>query len=138
MKTPLSITKWLTVLAFASISLQPATVLAQGTMFTYQGRLLDGANPATGKYDLRFNVYDAASAGSLIAGPVTNTAVPVTNGLFVATIDFGAGVFTGPARWLEIGVRSNTVPVTFAPLGSRQQLTPAPYAIMANSASNVL
>jgi len=32
---------------------------AQGTAFTYQGRLNDGANPASGIYDLRFAIYDA-------------------------------------------------------------------------------
>jgi hypothetical protein len=31
-----------------------AQVFAQGTAFTYQGRLYDGANPADGIYDLRF------------------------------------------------------------------------------------
>ena len=29
---------------------------AQGTAFTYQGRLNDGGNPANGIYDLRFTV----------------------------------------------------------------------------------
>ena len=31
---------------------------AQGTAFTYQGRLNDAANPANGVYDLRFAIYD--------------------------------------------------------------------------------
>ena len=39
----------------------------------------------------------------MVAGP----GVPVTNGLFTVTLDFGTSVFTGPARWLEIGVRTN-------------------------------
>jgi len=29
---------------------------AQTTAFTYQGRLNDGANPASGNYDLRFTI----------------------------------------------------------------------------------
>ncbi len=29
-------------------------VLAQGTAFTYQGRLMDGGNSANGNYDLSF------------------------------------------------------------------------------------
>src|SRR5438093_7038473 len=44
-------------LAFLSLSTlnpQLSTLFAQGTAFTYQGRLNDGANPASGSYDLRF------------------------------------------------------------------------------------
>jgi hypothetical protein len=106
---------------------------AQGTAFTYQGRLNDSGVPANGKYDLRFTLYDALSVGSLVAGPVTNSPVTVTNGLFVVTLDFGAGVFTGPARWLEVGARSNAVVVDFTVLNPRQQLTPTPYAITAEN-----
>jgi len=113
-------------------------VSAQGTAFTYQGRLNDGTNPATGIYDLRLTIYDSTnSPGVIIAGPLTNATTTVNNGLFTVGLDFGAGVFTGPARWLEIGVRTNGSP-TFATLAPRQALTPSPYAIMAGSASNLL
>jgi len=30
---------------------------AQGTMFTYQGRLKEGTQPAAGMYDLRFELF---------------------------------------------------------------------------------
>ena len=36
---------------------------AQGTAFTYQGRLNDGGIPATGNYDLAFTLYSAISGG---------------------------------------------------------------------------
>ncbi len=58
MKTNLLIIKWLTVLTFSIISLQLSTVFAQGTAFTYNGRLNDGTNPATGSYDLTFTLYN--------------------------------------------------------------------------------
>ena len=32
--------------------------LAQGTAFTYQGRLNDAAGPANGNYDMQFKLYD--------------------------------------------------------------------------------
>lgn len=102
-----------------------------GTKFSYQGRLLDGANPANGTYDLRFTLYDSLS--SLVAGPETNAAVAVSNGLFTVALDFGAGVFTGPSRLLEIGVRSNTVAADFTVLTPRTELTPTPYAITAEN-----
>ena len=56
-------------------------VLAQGTAFTYQGRLLINGNVTNGLYDLRFNLYDALTLGSLVAGPKTNSPVAVSNGL---------------------------------------------------------
>ena len=111
---------------------------AQGTAFMYQGRLNDGGNPANGNYDLRFTIYDSTNIpGTVIAGPLTNSATAVSNGLFTANLDFGPGVFTGPARWLDIGVRTNGSTNGFVVLSPRQMLTPTPYAIFANSASNL-
>src|SRR5437899_9834832 len=104
------------------------STLAQGTAFTYQGRLNDAGSPANGTYDLRFRLYDALAAGTLISGPVTNLAVPVSNGLFTVKIDFGS-VFPGASRFMEIAARSNTVAVNFTAVTPRQELTPTPYAI---------
>ena len=113
-------------------------VPAQGTAFTYQGRLNDGAVPAAGVYDLRFTIYDSTNLpGVVVAGPLTNSATAVSNGLFTVILDFGAGVFTGPALWLEIGVRTNGGPA-FTALAPRQPLTASPYAILAGNASNLL
>lgn len=102
---------------------------AQGTSFTYQGRLKESGNPANGSYDLRFVIWDAPSAGNCLDVIVTNAATSVSNGLFTVTLDFGS-VFDGNARWLEIGVRTNGGS-TFITLTPRQALTAAPYAIYA-------
>jgi len=136
MKTKLRIAGWL-LLAISTFNLQPSTGFAQGTAITYQGRLSSGTNPAGGFYDLRFTTYDALANGNAIGGPLTNAAVFVTNGLFTVTLDFGAGIFAGNARWLDIAVRTNGA-AGFTPLSPRQKLTPAPYAVMANTASNLL
>ena len=111
----------------------PLSLLAQGTAFTYQGRLNDGASAANGSYDLVFSLYDAAGNGTQVGGSVTNAATGVTNGLFTATLDFGTGVFTGNACWLEIGVRTNGGGA-FASLSPRQPLTASPYALYAPNA----
>src|SRR3954467_12296443 len=88
--------------------LAPLYIYAQGTAFTYQGALSDAAVPANGNYDFRFIAYDAAGGGSVAGGPVTNSAVAVSNGLFTTTLDFGNLTFAnGAARWLEIAVRTN-------------------------------
>ena len=100
---------------------------ALGTAFTYQGQLKKGGNPVNGVCDFRFNLWDAADAGTLI-GTRTKTNVPVSNGLFtIPDLDFGA-VFAGDARWLQIAVKcaGDSGYVTLSP---RQPLTPAPYAL---------
>jgi hypothetical protein len=114
-----------------------ATVaITQGTAFTYQGQLTDGGQPANGIYDLRFAIYANASGGSPVAGPITNSLVGVTNGLFTVALDFGAGVFTGAERWLEIAVRA-TGAGAFTNLSPRQPITPTPYALHAGSAASL-
>src|SRR4029077_14995588 len=70
-------------------------------------------------------------------GPETNSSTAVSGGMFTVALDFGSGVFTGPARWLEIGVRTNGSG-NFTTLSPRQPLLPTPYAILAKSASNLL
>jgi hypothetical protein len=114
-----------------------ATALAQGTTaFTYQGRLTDGVNPATGTYDLRFTLYDTASGPGTAGSPVPKLGTGITNGLFTVTLDFGAGLFTGAARWLEIAAKTNGAS-TYVTLTPRQALTPAPYALYAPSAGSL-
>src|SRR5689334_3848505 len=100
-----------------------------GTAMTYQGRLASGGIPVNGVYDLAFSLYDAATNGSQIGVSVTNSSVLVSNGLFVATLDFGSNAFTGEGRWLEIAVRSGVN--SFTILSPRQALSAAPYAISA-------
>jgi FG-GAP-like repeat/Dockerin type I domain len=119
------------------LNLQLSPLFAQGTAFTYQGRLTDGGSPANGIYDLRFGIYDSSNVpGNLIAGPLTSSAIGVTNGLFTVTLDFGPGVFTGPDRWLDIAARTNGG--TFATLVPRQRLAPSPYAITAGNVSGTV
>jgi hypothetical protein len=121
------------------LAFSPAHPLfAQGTAFTYQGQLNDSGSPANGNYDLQFTIYDSTNLpGNVIAGPITNSATAVSNGLFTVALNFGPGVFTGPARWLDIGVRTNGSGGAFTSLSPRQLLTPTPYAIFANTASNL-
>jgi trimeric autotransporter adhesin len=109
------------------------STLAQGTAFTYDGRLNDAGSQANGSFDLTFTLFATNALGQALAGTVTNAATQVSNGLFTVIIDFGAGQFTGGDRWLEIGVRSNGVTGAFTVLSPRQMLTPTPYAIYAAS-----
>lgn len=139
MKTGLhSLLAALTILAGVhSATAQPVTA------FTYQGRLNNGTNPASGSYDLSFALYNAVTSGSQVGGTVTNLVVGVTNGLFTTTLDFGGAPMTGSPfwlpgspLWLQILVRTNGNS-TFTPLTPRQALTPTPYAIFAYTANAV-
>jgi hypothetical protein len=109
----------------------------QGTAFTYQGVLNFNGGTPSGNYDFQVRIYDGptGNGGFGISGPFLN--VPVANGVFTLTLDFGSAVFTGCAtRWLEIDVRaSGTSP--FYTLSPRTQLTPTPYAISAYVACSV-
>jgi hypothetical protein len=121
----------LTAVAVLTASGQDAAPQAPlGTAFTYQGRLQAGDQPVEGPCDLAFRLYDDPVAGSPVAAPITATVV-LSDGLFTQALDFGAGVFTGDARWLDIRVLCPG-DAAFTPLG-RQALTAAPYAHYAGS-----
>jgi len=130
MKANLSITGWVVLFGLAAFNFQDASAFAETTAFSYQGRLNNNGNPATGLYDLRFEVWDALANGNMIAGPLTSLATGVTNGLFTVTLDFGNGVFTGPGRWLELDMRTNGNGA-FTALLPRQPVLAAPYALFA-------
>jgi len=109
-------------------------VRAQSTAFTYQGELKLNGSPVTGNYDLQFRLYDSNGPMGQV-GPVLN--VPVANGVFTVTLDFGGAAFVpcGP-RWMEMDVRpaGSGAWTTLAP---RTPVTPAPYAIAAYTACTV-
>jgi hypothetical protein len=125
--------KFLTAAAIMATWLAASQLRAQGTAFTYNGKLNDGANPANGSYDLRFALFTAVTNGNA-AGSLTNTATGISNGLFTVTLDFGS-VFNGSNYWLEIAARTNGGG-TFSTLIPRQPILPTPYAIYAINAGN--
>jgi len=116
------------LLLFTFIS-QFSNAHAQGTAFTYQGRLNSSGSPANGSYDLAFTLFATNTSGVAVAGPVTNIAVAVTNGLFTTLVDFGPGAFTGTSNWLTLAVSTNGAN-SFNTLAPRQQVTPTPYALL--------
>jgi len=116
---------------------QFSTAFAQGTAFSYQGRLNSSGSPANGSYDFRFKLYSDPLGNTQVGASYLTNAIPVTAGLFITTIDFGAGIFTGSNYWLEVDVKTNNAG-SYTVLSPLQVVTPTPYAIMANTASNLL
>jgi len=104
-----------------------SVVLAQTAVFTFQGKLSDGGNPANSNYDLQFKLYDALTGGAQI-GVRTRTDVQVAGGNFTVQLDFAVGAFSGADRFLEIGVRAAGSPDPFTTLSPRQPITSSPYA----------
>jgi len=121
------------LLVLSAFHFQLTTAHAQGTAFTYQGRLNAGASPANGSYDLSFTLFATNTSGVSIGGPLTNSVTAVSNGLFTVTLDFG-NQFPGAERWLEIGVRTNGGSA-FTTLSPRQPLTSTPYAVQSANAA---
>jgi hypothetical protein len=95
-----------------------------------KGSLGDNGNPASGQYDFQFRVFDTALVGTetQIGSSVTVPSVDVTAGVFTVDLDFGASVFTGADRYLEIAVKQ-TNSSTFTTLEPRKLVTSTPYAI---------
>jgi hypothetical protein len=91
---------------FALIS--TAASLPQGTAFTYQGTLSANGHPASGNFDLAFNLFDAATGGAQVGSTVSALQFPVANGAFTIDLDF-PGAFTGNQLWLEVTVGTQTL-----------------------------
>lgn len=118
------------------LNLRLSTCLAQGTAFTYQGRLTDGGNPASGSYDFRFRLSRDSFGDVYIGTSQFFSAQPVIGGQFTVNLDFGTGVFNGSNYWLQVDVKTNGAGsyTTLIPL---QKLMPVPYAMFAHTASNL-
>ncbi|MHC4659812.1 MAG: hypothetical protein ACYS83_11655 [Planctomycetota bacterium] len=100
-----------------------------GTAFTYQGRLIEANQAADGEYDFQFKLYDDDGEDSQVGSDVNKPYVDVIGGYFTVELDFGAGVFDGGARWLDIGVRPAGETGVYSTLSPRQKITPAPYSL---------
>ena len=116
------------VIAWPHTAVQAESV---GNTITYQGQLKESGIPVNGMFDFEFKLWNAPSGGETVGWTVAIRAFEVLNGLFTVPLDFGPGVFTGEARWLEVGVRPNGSSDNYTVLAPRQELTAAPYALYA-------
>jgi hypothetical protein len=110
-----------------------AKAAPMGTAWTYQGRLLDANEVADGLYDFEFSLYDDPCTGSQQGSTLDINDIDVIDGYFTVVLDFGAE-FDGDARWLEIAVRPGVSIDAYDTLIPRQETTPTPYAIYAQTA----
>lgn len=103
---------------------------------TYQGKIDNAGTPANEPYNVAFFVYAEPSGGSPIVFGQEQTNVPVTNGVFTTTFDFGDALWeTMENRWLEVAVRPTAGTGQYTTLTPRQRIGAAPRAIYANKAA---
>jgi len=124
--------------------LSASAAFAQGTAFTFQGKLSDSGSPVNGSFDMQFKLFDAPfdpdhPNSSTQIGPTipmgTPLVVQVTNGVFTVQLDFGATALPGDDRFLEIGIRRNSAE-PYTPLLPRSKITSSPYAIRSLNATD--
>ncbi len=108
---------------------------AQSDVMTYQGRLEKDGVPLDGAANLRVSINDAASGGNELY--FTIASVTAVRGEFtIALGPFGANVFNGSARWVEIAVDDPQIAgLNYVPLTPRQSITASPYSLRAASAA---
>ena len=100
--------------------------------FTAQGVLRDSAGKLqTMAANVTVNLYDAQTAGNVLAGPYVAMAVPVSNGLF--TVTFGdpqlrQKIGSAANVWIEVDVGTDVF--------SRQRMSTQPFALMCQTADS--
>ena len=122
-------------LAAAILLALPLPAFALSNAFSYQGSLNDGGTPASGSYDLQFQLQ--TSAGVNVGAPLVREDVTVAAGLFSVELDFGAAITSGDFR-LQIGVRPGASAGAFTTLSPTTNLRPAPQAQVAGIAAEAV
>ncbi|MHC4645340.1 MAG: hypothetical protein ACYTBJ_07550 [Planctomycetota bacterium] len=116
------------VLGLISCVARVGEAAPMGSAFTYQGRLMDSNYPANDLYEFQFRLYDSPEDGNQLGPNIALRGIEVDDGYFTVALDFGALVYNGDARWLEIHTKPPGTPDPFVTLSPRQELTPTPYA----------
>lgn len=109
--------------AAIAAALGMGAALAHADSFTYHGTLQDGGRPANGAFDIQLTLYSKQSGGVVLAGPVTLTRVPVTNGSFSTNVDFGPTTAAASQGWVDVKV-SPAGSNAFVALDSRSPVEP--------------
>ena len=122
-------------LAAAILLALPMSAFALSNTFSYQGSLNDGGTPASGSYDLQFQLQ--TSAGVNVGAPLLREDVAVAAGLFSVELDFGAAITSGDFR-LQIGVRPGASAGAFTTLSPTTNIRPTPQAQVAGIAAEAV
>jgi len=98
---------------------------------THQGRLMNGATPANGFFDIEYDIYPSATGGTSL-WTETHTNVEVKDGLFTAELGKTSGFFDiccyDTEMWLQIHVVGDPTPIS-----PRTKLGGSPFSVMSHS-----
>jgi len=124
------------IAAAAAALLVHAAALADP--ISYQGVLTNDGLPATGTYDLQFDLYTDETPGGpdVIVATEILTDVPVTRGVFTVEIPFNPLAFNGDPRYLQVACRPHGAGA-YTTLLPRQQVTDTPTAVHADVADTL-
>lgn len=100
---------------------------AQGSSFTFQGKLNENNAAANGIYEMQFRLLD--SNANQVGTTFTANNVAVNGGVFTARITFGILAFDGNPRFLEVSVRPAGSTAAFTVLNPPQSVLSTPYAL---------
>ncbi|MCS7190270.1 MAG: hypothetical protein NZ843_01565 [Fimbriimonadales bacterium] len=112
------------VFSFVAFSTAPAQPI------TYQGFLRVNGIPATGEFDFRFRLFNAATGGTQVGSDVLADNLSVRNGFYTLDLNF-PNAWDGGDRWLEIAVRPGPSTGAYTPLSPRVRVMPNAYAYYA-------
>lgn len=94
---------------------------ALASSFSYEGRLDDAGQPASGLYDIQITPFAAASDGSQLGSTITFPGVKVSDGRF--QLEFDAPVEDSAEAWLQLAVRDVKSAGTFVNFPDRVKAT---------------
>ena len=114
------------LLLAAAIALALPATAPRAEPFTFQGHLAQSGTPLDGSADLAFKLYNAETGGAQLGSTISASGYPVADGVFTVDLDFGAVMFDGSARWLQVEVNGT-------PLSGRIEILPAPVAASSNA-----
>ncbi len=96
-------------------------------VLTHQGRLMNGATPANGFFDIEYDIYPTATGGTSL-WTETHTGVECKDGFFdveLGTINGFFDVFTDEDTWLEIKIVGEATPIS-----PRTRMGASPYSVI--------
>jgi len=118
------------------VGVPPVLKAGRTSPFTYQGQLKLSEVPINAACEMTFRLWPDPTTTDprALLGELRfadRSAIAVVNGLFTVPLDFGAELFRGEPRYLEVVVLCPGGPREPVVLRPRQNLTPAPYALYA-------
>src|SRR5687767_10206555 len=93
------------LLLLAQITLLNSVAAALSPAISYTGHLNESGAPATGVFDLRFELFDAPTAGNKVGSTNLREDVSVESGNFAVTLNFGEPLIYNSTLFVEISVR---------------------------------